>query len=403
MRERGVLRSPVAVERFLRAQPVDSARWHSKRIVLRLSLIRISNRSSIDVWFTAHAAAPFRLTHFDPGPLRSAAARPALDVPSLAPPVKTKRHAHGHEPNSALHAGSHLHRKRRLAGGADRPIYFYELSVPPIGFAERADCDGSSCLLLFGLRAPLLLQSEDPCAPTQRLNPEQAILIAGPQQLHLTRAEESPAEALVCRFARNVVPEGLKSALPRGAGQSRGPLPVAAELRNVVIGVRSCPVLEALREFWAAAKLAEALALLGPISESSVAATGPRPAEDAIATGRPRWHPAVVRALEYMERHLGESLDLPSVARAAGASPAHLSRLFTRELGEGPTHYLRRLRLDRAAALLRSGEANVTEAAFAVGYASLGQFSRAFLAHHGVPPSALRASAGARPAPDRPA
>ena len=40
--------------------------------------------------------------------------------------------------------------------------------------------------------------------------------------------------------------------------------------------------------------------------------------------------------------------------------------------------FLRRVRMERAAELLRAGRHNVTEAAFAVGYSSLGHFSKSF-------------------------
>ena len=40
--------------------------------------------------------------------------------------------------------------------------------------------------------------------------------------------------------------------------------------------------------------------------------------------------------------------------------------------------YLRQLRMERAAELLRSGKFNVTEAALEVGYSSLSHFSQAF-------------------------
>jgi len=90
-----------------------------------------------------------------------------------------------------------------------------------------------------------------------------------------------------------------------------------------------------------------------------------------------------------MTARLADPIGLPKMAAAVHSSPSHLSRLFTAEFGHGPTVHLRRLRLDHAAALLRSGQANVTEAALASGYQSLGQFSRAFTDHHGHPPSTL--------------
>ena len=53
------------------------------------------------------------------------------------------------------------------------------------------------------------------------------------------------------------------------------------------------------------------------------------------------------------------------------------------------SRYLRNLRLERAAELLRSGRSNVTEAAMAVGYSSLSHFSKAFAEMFGVCPCAF--------------
>ena len=48
--------------------------------------------------------------------------------------------------------------------------------------------------------------------------------------------------------------------------------------------------------------------------------------------------------------------------------------------------YLRTKRIDRAAELLKTGKANVTEAAMAVGYSSLSAFNKAFVEQMGCCP-----------------
>jgi transcriptional regulator GlxA family with amidase domain len=150
-------------------------------------------------------------------------------------------------------------------------------------------------------------------------------------------------------------------------------------MQTLLLGLRGCPVAPALRNIWGTGKLIELLTLLLP-----------PPADPAPAQAQSRvLHPALRAVIDYMTAHLAEPIGLPEMAAAVHSSPSHLSRLFTAEFGHGPTIHLRRLRLDHAAALLRSGQANVTEAALAAGYQSLGQFSRAFSEHHGRPPSAL--------------
>jgi len=79
---------------------------------------------------------------------------------------------------------------------------------------------------------------------------------------------------------------------------------------------------------------------------------------------------------------------LDQLAGSVGCSPFYLSRLFSRETGMTLSRYLRHLRLERAAELLRTGRYNVTEAAMEVGYSSLSHFSKAFTAHHGRCPCA---------------
>lgn len=87
---------------------------------------------------------------------------------------------------------------------------------------------------------------------------------------------------------------------------------------------------------------------------------------------------------------------LPELARRAAISPFYLSRTFSRLTGETIPGYLRRARLERAAALLRAGTHNVTEAAFAVGYSSLGHFSRNFSEVMGCTPAKYADSAASQ-------
>jgi len=87
-----------------------------------------------------------------------------------------------------------------------------------------------------------------------------------------------------------------------------------------------------------------------------------------------------------LKEHLVEPLSLEEMGRRVGCSPFHLSRIFSQETGRTITAHLRELRLERAAELLRTGEGNVTEAAFAVGYNSLSHFTVAFRERFGCCP-----------------
>jgi AraC-like DNA-binding protein len=86
----------------------------------------------------------------------------------------------------------------------------------------------------------------------------------------------------------------------------------------------------------------------------------------------------VQRVIELLRGNLAEPPDLIGLGRRVGCSPFYLSRTFSQELGMTIPQYLRQLRMERAAELLRSGKFNVTEAALEVGYSSLSHFSQAF-------------------------
>ncbi len=97
------------------------------------------------------------------------------------------------------------------------------------------------------------------------------------------------------------------------------------------------------------------------------------------------------RARDRMDRDHALPLDVAALARGAFMSTAHFSRQFRAAYGETPYSYLMTRRIERAKALLRWGDMSVTDACFAVGYASLGSFSARFTELVGESPSAYRA------------
>ncbi|WP_439650252.1 helix-turn-helix domain-containing protein [Glycomyces amatae] len=94
-----------------------------------------------------------------------------------------------------------------------------------------------------------------------------------------------------------------------------------------------------------------------------------------------------------MDRDFAKPLDVPALARVALMSPAHFSRRFRDAFGETPHRYLQRRRIERACAMLRDSGEPVTRIALAVGFESLGTFSRTFTAVVGRSPSRFRAEA----------
>jgi AraC-like DNA-binding protein len=84
----------------------------------------------------------------------------------------------------------------------------------------------------------------------------------------------------------------------------------------------------------------------------------------------------------------------PSIRRACGASWAHFLRSFADAFGAPPHEYLTRIRMDQAKRALARGD-SVTEVCLAVGYSSLGTFSRTFAARVGASPRAWQRRAWA--------
>lgn len=97
------------------------------------------------------------------------------------------------------------------------------------------------------------------------------------------------------------------------------------------------------------------------------------------------------RARDMIDRCYAEALDVPALARAAAMSTGHFARSFKAAFGESPHSRLMTRRIERAKALLRRGDLNVTEVCLEVGWSSLGSFSARFTELVGESPSAYRA------------
>lgn len=93
----------------------------------------------------------------------------------------------------------------------------------------------------------------------------------------------------------------------------------------------------------------------------------------------------------FIQEHLNEDLSLDRLAREAHFSPYHFHRIFRGIVGEGVREYVRRLRLEQAAILLKVTNVSVLNIALEVGYESHESLTRAFRQCFGVTPSAFRA------------
>jgi transcriptional regulator GlxA family with amidase domain len=112
-------------------------------------------------------------------------------------------------------------------------------------------------------------------------------------------------------------------------------------------------------------------------------------AAPGASDGRAARDARIAAAVDAIETRYAEPLSVDDLARAAGMSRFHFSRLFREQIGEAPYQHLLRIRIARAAELLRHHRRSVTEAALEVGFQDLGRFSRVFRAQIGCLPSAL--------------
>jgi AraC-like DNA-binding protein len=216
------------------------------------------------------------------------------------------------------------------------------------------------------------------------VRPESAVLyLSGETPLTAWREAGQRHQFLTAEFSVDF----LRRNLPRGLGQVRPFVqrvldakklttavdlsrPLTPRLRLLVSALRSPPVSGAARTMWFTAKVYEVAAELffDHTAEETLFCTR----QTHVAQERVEKAAALVRA------NLAEPLTLEELGQRVGCSPFYLSRTFTEQMGMTISQFLRQVRLERAADLLRSGKFNVTQAALEVGYSSVGHFSTAF-------------------------
>jgi AraC family transcriptional regulator len=145
--------------------------------------------------------------------------------------------------------------------------------------------------------------------------------------------------------------------------------PMSIQQRSVVASLAEPPVAKAAQILWYQSKALELMAhfLFAPKDPEFFCMRQKRVARERVE-----------RTKELLQRDLANPPTLELLGQEVGCSPFYLSRIFSREVGLTIPQYLRNLRMERAAELLRTGRYNVTEAATEVGYSSLSHFSKAF-------------------------
>lgn len=102
------------------------------------------------------------------------------------------------------------------------------------------------------------------------------------------------------------------------------------------------------------------------------------------------YHKSVRRVIEYIKQHIDEPLKIDTFVEVAALSPFHFHRIFKSTIGETPSNYLKRQRMEWVALQLQTTLTPLSDLALRIGYSSEQALSRAFKKHFELPPSAFR-------------
>lgn len=98
----------------------------------------------------------------------------------------------------------------------------------------------------------------------------------------------------------------------------------------------------------------------------------------------------VKKSLKYMENHLDGSLSVQDIAKEAGYSLSHFSRVFRDAVGMPPMEYVKKRKLIYASQEILNGR-KIIDAAMDMGYTSHSGFTKAFCHEFGFSPAFLKA------------
>ena len=202
--------------------------------------------------------------------------------------------------------------------------------------------------------------TDDPLSAIREANDHHQFVTLEFSRAHLQKQLAANASDLDSAMRDSIFENGVHVSTPR---------PMTAEQRTVVGSLTEPPVAKAAQVLWYQSKALELMAhfLFEPKDPEFFCVRQKRVARDRVE-----------RVKDLLKRDLVNPPSLEMLGQEVGCSPFYLSRIFSREVGLTIPQYLRNIRMDRAAELLRSGRFNVTEAAIEVGYSSLSHFSKAF-------------------------
>lgn len=98
----------------------------------------------------------------------------------------------------------------------------------------------------------------------------------------------------------------------------------------------------------------------------------------------------VKNVITFLVNHYNQNLKLKDISDQVGVSPYYLERLFKQETSETPRTYLEKIRIDKAAHLLKSTGLTNLEICYEVGFQSTSNFYKAFRNLKNCSPSQYR-------------
>jgi AraC family transcriptional regulator len=106
------------------------------------------------------------------------------------------------------------------------------------------------------------------------------------------------------------------------------------------------------------------------------------------------YYKSVNRAVDYINKHLTDAINLSDLANVANISEFHFHRIFKAIMNESPGDFIQRLRLEKACFKLQTSKHTLTEIAEQIGYQSVQALSKAFKKRFGITPALFRNQPG---------
>ena len=103
-------------------------------------------------------------------------------------------------------------------------------------------------------------------------------------------------------------------------------------------------------------------------------------------TTKEEYQKCVNVVVEYINQHLGEEIDLKSLAKVSNFSPFYFHRIMKAFLGEPIGTFIVRTRTEAAARLLRYSDIPIADIAYRIGYSSPSSLSKVFRQFYGISP-----------------